>query len=83
MSNHTGRTVNYTGDIANAPRTGFIAEIERDRWGTHAVIVWDESESIGWYEGEACTVTNPTTRVSLRQIVEATDARPGDRFRFA
>ena len=82
--NIIGRTVNYTGDISNAPRTGFVASVETDRWGTDAVIIWDESESIGWDEyGDAVAVKAETSRIGVKQIVEAARARAGDRFIFA
>ena len=79
-----GRTVNYTGDTANAPRTGFVASVETDRWGTDAVIIWDESESIGWDEfGDTVASKTETSRIGVKQIVEAGRARAGDRFIFA
>ena len=82
---YIGRTVNYTGDVSNAPRTGFIASVVNDRWGNHAVIVWDDIESFGWDEfGDVAPVKNATTLIGLHQIVEANEARLGsDKFIFA
>jgi hypothetical protein len=75
-ANLIGRTVNYSGDIANAPRSGYLADIIVDRWGTHAVIAWDSVEAIGWEDGEAVHFQSPTSTISLHQI-------NGKRFAFA
>lgn len=80
-----GRTVNYAGDMANAPRTGYIADIVSDRWGTHAIIKWDDAEvATGWEDdGTPVKFHMPTTKISVREIAEEATARPGNRFRVA
>lgn len=75
-----GRTIHYTGDVANAPRTGFIANVFEDRWGVRALVIWDESEALGWDGDEAVRFENPTTELAAHQIVSHHAARPGDRF---
>lgn len=67
----TGRDVHYTGDAANFPRDGYVAEISADEWGVWAVIAWDD------LDGPA------VSRVPAHNIVEPANAKPGDRFIFA
>jgi hypothetical protein len=65
-----GRTVHYTGDACNAPRDGYVADVYADRWGTHAVIAWDDAGEIG--------IGNATTTISAHMIAAA--PKPGERF---
>lgn len=68
-----GRTVEYTGDACNAPRTGYVADEFSDRWGSHVVIAWDD---MGEREGFA-----PTTTLR-RQLIDE-QRKPGGRFYYA
>lgn len=69
-TNLIGRSVHYTGDVCNAPRDGYIANVYADRWGTHVVIAWDDAGELG----------NATTTISAHMIAAA--AKPGERFHF-
>ena len=73
MSNSSiiGRTVNYTGDCANAPRTGYVMDAFSNQWDDFAVIAWDDAGELG----------APTSRITQRLIAD--EAKPGERFYFS
>lgn len=66
--NLIGRSVHYTGDVCNAPRDGYVADVYADRWGTHVVIAWDDAGDIG----------NATSTITPHMIAAAPKA--GERF---
>ena len=73
-----GKRVRNNGDIRNAPRDGIITDLKTDRWGTFAVILWDEDEHIGWHDdGEATIVNEPVSVIPTHSIETA-----GKRSRF-
>ncbi len=79
-SNYTpliGKPVRNNGDVCNAPRTGIITDLKTNRWGTFAVILWDEDEAIGWDHGEAVHLNEPVSVIPAYSIHAA-----GERSRF-
>ena len=79
-ANLIGRTVNYSGDMANAPRTGIVSEIVSDQFSTEAVILWDEDENTGWDDGEAVSYYQPASRIAVHLLKEADESTPSDRY---
>lgn len=65
-----GDRIHWEGDMANRARSGEVVAVEADRWGTRMEIRWDETENIGWQDGEAVTYTQPTTKIQV-SIVES------------
>lgn len=78
MRNLIGRRVEYTGDVANAARSGAVEEIVTDRWGTAVVVRWDDPKTIGWDEQDPVHRVQETSKVDIRIISESYS--PGCRF---
>ncbi len=73
-----GRRVHNRGDVCNAARDGVVEGVFTNRWGTHALIRWDDPESMGWErDGTAAPYSEPTSTISVAQI-----GAPGSRERF-
>lgn len=73
-----GKKVRNNGDICNAPREGIVTDLRTDRFGTSAVILWDEDEAIGWEEdGEPVMINSPVDICPAHSIKPA-----GTRSRF-
>jgi len=70
------KRVRNKGDICNAPREGTITDIASNRWGTFAIVTYDEPENQGWeYDddtgaNEPVKYTQPTSEVPAHHFFD-------------
>jgi hypothetical protein len=66
------KPVRNNGDVCNAPRTGIITCLRTDRWGTHAVILWDDDEAVGWErDGTPALINEAVSAIAAHTIAPA------------